>query len=360
VLLCDWLPPDFGAVGQYSLQRAEQLANDGHHVTLVGFASQARAERREQTTAGGSLHVQFLDRSGYDKSKLLKRAWWTLSANLALLRVARAAIKSADEVIFTGSPPYLLHFIAPANFFWRKQLVYRITDFHPECLMAEYDAPPLWLRAIYRITLFWRKRVPMFEAIGDDQRVRLAAIGISAERMRLVRDPAPVAFAPELIAAAKPSQLATQTAILYSGNFGVAHDHATFLDGFALFQKQHPNRAGLWLNAVGKKADLVQAQCQQRQLPVHRSQPVAIEELPALLKAADVHLITLREPFVGFVLPSKVYACIASDRPILYIGPQGSDVHLLCSRAVAAHRYRQVEIGDAAGVALALEALLLG
>ncbi len=358
MLLCDWLPPDFGAVGQYSLQRAEQLAGEGHHVTLIGFASQARADRCEQTAAGGRLHVQFLDRSAYDKSKLIKRAWWTLSANLKLLGRARAAVKSADEVIFTGSPPYLLHFIAPANFIWRKRLVYRITDFHPECLMAEYDAPPLWLRAIYRMTLFWRRRVPMFEAIGEDQCARLAAIGIGAERMRLVRDPAPVAFAPNLLPI-KPEQFAAKKAILYSGNFGIAHDHQTFLDGFALFNQQQPMGAGLWLNAVGKNANLVQAQCQQRNLPVHRSQPVAIEELPALLKAADVHLITLREAFVGFVLPSKVYACIASERPILYIGPRTSDVHLLCSQQVPAYRYRQVELGDAPAVAKALAALLL-
>ena len=46
-------------------------------------------------------------------------------------------MRRADAVLFTGSPPLMLHFIAPLNFLLRKQLIYRITDFHPECLIAE-------------------------------------------------------------------------------------------------------------------------------------------------------------------------------------------------------------------------------
>ena len=32
------------------------------------------------------------------------------------------------EIVFTGSPPLLLHWIAPANLLLRKKLIYRITD----------------------------------------------------------------------------------------------------------------------------------------------------------------------------------------------------------------------------------------
>ena len=47
------------------------------------------------------------------------------------------AMRRADAVLFTGSPPLMVHFIAPLNLLLRKQLIYRITDFHPECLIAE-------------------------------------------------------------------------------------------------------------------------------------------------------------------------------------------------------------------------------
>jgi hypothetical protein len=57
------------------------------------------------------------------------------------------------------------------------------------------------------------------------------------------------------------------------------------------------------------------------------------------------------------VLPSKVYGCIDSAKPILYIGPQESDVHLLCSTKPTAGKYTRVTTGDAEGVFQALEYL---
>ncbi len=367
-MICDWLPPDFGAVGQYTLQRGEQLAREGHQVTVIGFASRAEQATRQMRQIAtpdqidqsvGLLTVLRVQCGTYDKNKLLKRALWTLNANIKLLRVARAAIKLSDEVVFTGSPPYFLHFIVPANLvFWHKKLVYRITDFHPECLMAEFSRVPIWLKALYQLTLFWRRRVAVFEAIGEDQKARLVAINIPQTQMRLVRDPAPVAFAVNLQAKTKPDAFAQAHAILYSGNFGVAHDDKTFLGGYAQFNAQYPGRAKLWLNAVGKKADQIEHACNLSKLPIYRSQPVPLHELPALLISADLHLITLRDAFVGFVLPSKVYACIDSGRPILFVGSAGSDVHLLCSTRVATGKYRRVDVGDVQGVTAALDALL--
>ena len=358
VLICDWLPPDFGAVGQYTLQRGEQLAREGHHVTVIGFSSATGLQ--DGGNPGLNLpNVVRVKCGTYDKNSLVKRALWTLNTNIKLLRMARPAIKAADEVVFTGSPPYFLHFIVPANLlFWRKKLVYRITDFHPECLMAEFERVPLWLKALYQLTLFWRRRVAMFEAIGEDQKARLAAIKIAPAQIRVVRDPAPVAFAANLVAKPKPDEFGRMHAILYSGNFGVAHDDQTFLSGYAEFAAHYPGRAKLWLNAVGKKADLIERACKSAGLSIYRSQPVPLPELPALLISADLHLITLRDAFVGFVLPSKVYACIDSGRPILFIGSAQSDVHLLCSSRVPAEKYLRVDVGDVQGVTAALHALL--
>jgi hypothetical protein len=78
--------------------------------------------------------------------------------------------------------------------------------------------------------------------------------------------------------------------------------------------------------------------------------------LPRLLVSADVHLISLRPAFSGIVLPSKVYGCIASRRAVLFVGPTGSDVHLLCG-AADLPAYEQVDPGDVVGFAVALDRL---
>ena len=85
----------------------------------------------------GSLEVIRIHRRTYKKQKFVARLVWTVVSNVLLLGAAFSAMRRADAVLFTGSPPLMLHFIAPLNFLLRKQLIYRITDFHPECLIAE-------------------------------------------------------------------------------------------------------------------------------------------------------------------------------------------------------------------------------
>ncbi len=356
LMLCDWLPPEFGAVGQYQLAHARELAAQGREVVLVGFTS--GPSRVEASMSGaGSLVVRRVQRPLYARSDWISRAWWTLGANLLLLWAARDALLACEELRFTGSPPYLLHFVMPLALLLGKRTRYRITDFHPECLIAALGRTPPWLAPLLALTKFWRRRVDCIEVLGEDQRERLADSGVNASRVLLRRDPSPVAFAAGLQPASPPAAIAGRPLILYSGNWGVAHDHATFVEAFARLPRS-ANSPALWLNATGARADLVEAECLRQGLPIARTAPVALAQLAGVLVAADVHLITLSDAFVGYVLPSKVYACIASGRPVLFIGSIRSDVHRQCAAQLPPSRYRQCEAGDADAVRDALICLL--
>lgn len=358
LMLCDWLPPDFGAVGQYALANARALADAGHEVELVGFSS--AGSRIEASMAGqGSLVVRRLHRPAYDRSDWLRRAAWTVLANIALLWGARVAFARCDEVRFTGSPPYLVHFVVPLARLLGRRTRYRITDFHPECLFAALGRRPAWGAPLQRLTDAWRRRVDVIEVLGEDQAERLRDSGVDASRMVLVRDPSPVPFDGAISPAEPPPAIAGRAVVLYSGNWGVAHDEATFLAAFAEVARADPAAApGLWLNATGARAERVEAECLRLGLPVARTQPVPLARLAGVLRAADVHLITLSDAFVGYVLPSKVYACIESGRPVLFIGSRRSDVHRLCAARLPAAGYRQAEVGDAVGAARGLRELL--
>ncbi|HYU35467.1 MAG TPA: hypothetical protein VEW48_25215 [Thermoanaerobaculia bacterium] len=356
--LCDWLPPDFGAVGQYSLLFARERAAAGEDVVLAGLSSTATSIEEEPVGAG-RLRIIRLRAELYDRADFQRRALWTLRTDLALIRALRREIRRADEVLFTGSPPFLIHLLVPLNLFFRRPLTYRITDFHPECLMAEMgpENVPALLRLFHRWTVFLRRRVGRFEVLGEDQRTRLLEIGIPLERIVLKRDPSPVEIPPETEPLPLPEELRGRTVLLYSGNFGVAHDHETFIEGYRRHHREGSGRVVLWLNATGAKADRVEEILRSEGLPVHRGRPVPLELLPRLLVTPDAHLITLRDEFVGYVLPSKVHGCVQSGRPVLYIGSERSDVHLLCARGLPPDRYVRAEVGDPAAVAAALEAL---
>lgn len=359
--LCDWLPPDFGAVGQYSVLFARERAAAGEEVTLVGLSSTADTVQ-EEAIGRGRLTTLRLFAPTYDRANFRARALWTFCTNTRLVWRARAALAAADEILFTGSPPFLLHFLLPTNILLHKRLTYRITDFHPECLLAEIAAstgrqPPALLRAFHQLTLALRNRVDAFEVLGEDQRERLLEIGIPAERIAIKRDPSPVVIPPDTEPLPLPPELAGKVVLLYSGNFGVAHDHETFLDGYRLHHRGGSGRVALWLNATGAKADLVEEELRAADLPVHRSRPVPLADLPRLLVSPAAHLITLRDEFVGYVLPSKIYGCLESGKPLLYIGSTRSDVHALAQRSLPRERYFTCAVGSGTGVALALEQL---
>jgi hypothetical protein len=221
VYICDWLPPDLGAVGQYALLFAHEWAKNGWTVTLVGLTTGKPRHDPAESVGQGTLEVIRVRRPAYEKQRLAERLVWTVVSNLALLKAAFGSMRQADAVLFTGSPPLMLHFIAPLNLIIRTKLIYRITDFHPECLIAERGQGGFLISVLLRLTRFWRRRVDLFEVLGLDQARRLADIGIPEGRVHLKRDPSPVVFSPGLRPLLLPDALRDGSGlILYSGNWG--------------------------------------------------------------------------------------------------------------------------------------------
>jgi hypothetical protein len=179
--------------------------------------------------------------------------------------------------------------------------------------------------------------------------------GVPAGRIALVRDGSPVTFAPGGPVEQLPADLAGKCVLLYSGNYGVAHEVETVVGGYGLHHMQGSGRVYLWLCATGGGAEEVARRLGAAGLPFHRSPPVSLEKLAGLLRAPAAHLVTLRDPFVGYVMPSKIYACLESGKPVIFVGSAESDVDLL-ARSVPGGYWR-VSCGDIQGFATALEAL---
>lgn len=355
VIIADWLPPDFGAVGQYMQMRARALAEQGHEVTLIGLAS-GEGSTRQETRGRGSLSEIRLSTRPVPRRSFLARLLWTATTNLRLVVAGFRALRAADGILFTGSPPLLIHLLAPLKPLWRGRLVYRITDFHPECLIAARDRPSSALGLLLGLTNFWRRRIGGFEVLGLDQQKRLRETGVREEQITLVRDGSPVSFRKDIVAEPLPADLEDSCVLLYSGNFGVAHDVETVAEGYRLHHRAGTGRVRLWLSATGAGADDLVARFTEQGLPFHKSQPVPLDRLAGLLRAPDAHLVTLKDAFVGFVMPSKIYACIESGKPVLFVGSAASDVDLL-ARAAGPDCYWRVASGDPAGFAAALEQL---
>ena len=113
------------------------------------------------------------------------------------------------------------------------------------------------------------------------------------------RDTSPVAINGNETPAPRPPQLMGHKILLYSGNYGVAHDVDTVIAGLVQHHRDGSGRFALWLNATGRNADLAEQRLTAMGVPVVRTPPVPLQQLPALLAAADVHLIALRADEIG-------------------------------------------------------------
>jgi Glycosyl transferase 4-like domain len=355
--LVDWLPPDFGAVGQYAMLFSRQMAGAGRKVRLIGLNSQHHSSEQERFGNGGVLEITRLHLAPFDKSSNSKRLIGAIDANLRLVwPVIKDEGARGADVLFTGSPPFMLFFAFLTKWLRGTRLVYRITDFYPEVLFAAWGRRPALLVIFERITWYLRRRVDVFEVLGEDQRRLLLAGGIRPERIILKRDVSPVTVSGREKPVPRPAGLIGKKVLLYSGNLGVAHEVETVLKGLARHHRQGSGRFALWLNASGQGVQPLINGLRAHGIPFALTDPAPLEELPAVLTAADAHLITLKPNFSGYVLPSKVYACLGSQRPIVFVGPKSSDVHLLCSKE-ATHHYEHVTVGDIDAFANALERL---
>ncbi len=79
------------------------------------------------------------------------------------------------------------------------------------------------------------------------------------------------------------------------------------------------------------------------------------EETPELLASARVHLITMSPGWEGIVVPSKLYGCIRTGRPALFIGPENADT----AREIRAHDWGKVLPAGASGEEVAAAILEL-
>ncbi len=133
----DWLPPDFGAVGQYATIFAREFARAGRRVHLIGLSS-GKADVHSEFCGVGSLEVRRISARRYDKSRRLSRLWWTLKTNCRLMStvISNPASRGAD-ILFTGAPPFMLFFAVAAKYLRGARLTYQITDFYPEVLIAD-------------------------------------------------------------------------------------------------------------------------------------------------------------------------------------------------------------------------------
>jgi glycosyltransferase involved in cell wall biosynthesis len=349
LLLNEYYPPDTSATAKIAAEVAETLARS-HKVTVVaGRPSYDPDEfypwKFLRTDTRNGVTVERVGSTAYPRHQMRRRVANYLS--YLTLAVPRAFTIRPDLVLAMTDPPIVGIAGAFVARLMRRPFVYNIRDLYPDMAVGgAIVRRSWWVRQWERRHRWTLNHAARVIVLGNDMRERILRNGVRPERVVIVRDgtTATNGTAPPTSVRDPATQHAEQHAaqqivdeirggfpfvVLHAGNLGFYGAWTTLLEAAKILRDKNigfvfvgsgANRAALEAAAAGSP--------NVRFLPFRPA-----NELPCVMMAGDLHVITVKRGLEGVVVPSKLYSTLAAGRPVLAVAPESCDVPRIVEQA---------------------------
>lgn len=334
LLLNEYFPPDTSATAKMAEAVVDVLARRHQVVVLCGRPSYDPSERhsyyllrREQR---GNVQVERVGSTAFPRFRMARRLSNYLS--YLLLAIPRALMIRADVVLAMTDPPVAGIAGALIARLKRRPFVYNIRDLYPEmALSGKIVRPTRWVRIWESLHRWALRQAARVIVLGDDARERIISKGVSAERVVVVRD------GTRLLSSGRPVdhpvtkevRSGFRFVVLHAGNLGFCGAWQTVVEAARMLNGDGAGFVFVGDGAMRREIEATANGCDAvRFLPFRPA-----EEVPCVLAAGDVHLVTVRRGLEGVVVPSKLYSILAAGRPVLVLAPENSDAARLVRRA---------------------------
>jgi len=359
LLLNEYYPPDTSATAKMAAQVAETLARR-HEVTVVAgrpsydpdefypFAFLRRDTRN-------NVSVERVGSTAYSRHEMRRRVSNYLS--YLALAVPRALAIHPDVVLAMTDPPVAGIAGAFVARLASRPFVYNIRDLYPDMAVGgDIVQPSRWVERWEQMHRRAMKQAARVIVLGEDMRDRILSKGVSAERVVVVRDgtslPAqmPAPDDPPARKIIQEIRCGFPFVVLHAGNLGFYGAWDTLLKAADMLRNEN---AGLVFIGDGANRAALESSCANspnvRFLPFRPA-----EELPHVMMAGDLHVVTVRRGLEGVVVPSKLYSILAAGRPVLAVAAPESDAARIVRESGCGFA---VDPDDPAGVASAIREL---
>ena len=351
--------PDVAATAQHGHDLARDLVAHGHEVSAI--ASRSIYGRKGAALDGfevvDGIRIHRVGRSLFGKAGIAARI-----ADFGLFYVSALwkslTLPAHDVVICFTTPPFIAALGPILRWFKGSRCVYWVMDLYPDlpiaCGVMKRDS--IATRFFERINRRCLRTADADVVLGRCMADLVRSKGTPEEKIELIgvwSDQEEVKPIPRSENEFRREWgIGDRTLVMYSGNFGIGHDVATFLD--AAKRLRDDDRIRFAFVGGGKKKPEVEAYIAEHGLEdtciIAPYQPR--ERLDELLSAADLHLVSLLEGVEGIMVPSKLFGILAAGRPALYIGSPDSEI----SKVVVENDCgRSVRQGDVDGLVAAIE-----
>lgn len=370
VLLNQAFHPDVVATAQMAKDLADRLVARGHSVSVVTSRSlygTAGAALPKRETIDG-IRVHRVGASRFGKSSIGARA-----ADFALFYIRAAlrtlTLKRPDVVVCFTTPPFITLVGVLTRFFRRSRCVCWLMDLYPDVAVASGVMKPdsLATRFFDRLNRWLLRRADITVVLGRCMQSRVLAKGAPEERIRFIPVWADTQDIEPVRRAENPYRARFNTAesfcVMYSGNWGIAHDYETICDAMrrvATVPPRDEQGRAIPVRFVfvggGKRRPLVEAFIREHNLEQAATyyDYVPRADIGLSLSAADVHLMTVKQGMEGMIVPSKLFGVMAAGKPSLYVGSPDSEIARVITETASGMCFAE---GDSAGLADAIRSL---
>ncbi len=338
LLLNEYYPPDTSATAKMAAMVVEALA-ERHRVTVVaGRPSYDPTEKypwrllRRETR--GNITTERVGSTAFPRFKMLKRVSNYLS--YLFLAVPRAIWIRADVVLAMTDPPIAGIAGAIVAKITLRPFVYNIRDLYPDMAVGgDIVRPGFAVRVWERMHRWALNSAARVIVLGDDMGARIIRKGVNPGRVVVVRDG--VTVPDELPPAAHPVSQEIRSGMrfvaLHAGNLGFYGAWDTLIEA-AQQLSVDANDAGIGMVFVGDGA-------QKARMAASASGATAIRflqfrparEIPFVLGAGDIHIVTVKRGLEGVIVPSKLYPILAAGKPVLVVSTPITDAARIITAA---------------------------
>ncbi|MBL8821827.1 MAG: glycosyltransferase family 4 protein [Planctomycetia bacterium] len=328
-ILYHFFHPDNVVSAQLFSDLAVDLAAKGWQVEAVTSNRSCHAQTTYRPTREhwNGVNIQRIWRPQWKQSSAKGRILNALWMIVAWCRIAFRSKKNVPDVLFIGTDPVLSILVARVVRLFRPcvKIVHWAYDLYPEAALADglMRDDSRFIRLIKSLLRSSYRSCDLVADLGQCMRQRLEAYGLTCRKFTVP----PWALAePKTVEQADPALRAklfgnAKLTLLYSGNFGRAHEFTEFL---ALARQLRNTDIVMGFSVRGNRVDELRDAVTADDTNI-RFLPFAEEsELSRHLATGDIHLVSLRQNWTGIVVPSKFFGCLASGRPVIFAGEEQS------------------------------------
>lgn len=331
--------PEIAGVGRYTGEIGAYFASQGHDVEVVTAPPHYPGWRLGDGVRGGWTH-ETLDGAEVYRCPLYLRprmggVWRLLapltfalsSAPMALWRILR---RRPDVVIAVEPTLFVAPLAIAAARLAGARTVLHVQDLEVEAAfaMGHLEAKGPLRKLALAFDAWAMRRFDRVITISNRMAERITAKGVPEERVQVVRNWVDLSrVRADLDATSYRAELSLAPdhfVVLYAGNLGAKQGVRLLLD--AAERLQAAPHVVFVIAGDGPMRSEVEAAAER--LPNIRSLPFQPEaRFGEFLRVADLHVLPQERDAADLLLPSKLGGMLASGRPIVITGDEGTELH---------------------------------